>query len=74
MTELTHNDLDSHGWAARASSACTGQKVVARIEAIRSHQKSRTTSHCRTHEKLACGGRASGVMILIWLFQNAGNR
>jgi hypothetical protein len=74
MTELTHNDLDSHGWAARASAAWHRPKVAARIEAIRSHQKSRTTSHCRTREKLACGGRASSVMILIWLFQNAGNR
>jgi hypothetical protein len=72
MTELTHDHLDSHGWAARASAAW--QKIVARIEAIRSHQKSRTTSHCRTHEKLACGGRASGVMISIWPFQNAANR
>jgi hypothetical protein len=56
MTELTRNDIDSHDWAARASEALAqAKKLPPRIEAIRSHQKSSTPSHCRRHEKLADG-------------------
>jgi hypothetical protein len=59
MKSLTPNDLDSHDWAARGiRGSGTGQKVAARIEAIRSHQKSRTTSRCRRHEKLADGEKS----------------
>jgi hypothetical protein len=39
-----------------------GQKVATWIGAIRSHQKSRTTSLRRRHEKLADGKKASGAM------------
>jgi hypothetical protein len=52
MTELMRNDLDSHDWAARAAEALARAKSAARIEAIRSHQKGSTTSHCRRHEEL----------------------
>jgi hypothetical protein len=63
MAEVTRNILDSHDWAARASEALKQAKTVAaRIETIRSHQKSRTTSPCRRHEKLADGERTADVI------------
>jgi hypothetical protein len=43
MTEVTRNVVDSHDWAARASEALAqAKKFAARIETIRSYQKSRT--------------------------------